>query len=113
MLTVFSSLRLLLEKEVELCHRFTPQRGMCLGRLKRPKHEKSFVAGMFTQIGPVRIGELEIRPKTPNNKWLGPILSFLSAKFLFRSKSTKWRFSSLNFGFFVLVPKSRTLTGLT
>jgi hypothetical protein len=31
--------------------------------LKVPKHEK-FVARIFTQIGPVWIGELETRPKT-------------------------------------------------
>jgi hypothetical protein len=31
--------------------------------LKGPKHEK-FVAGIFTQIRPVQIGELENRPKT-------------------------------------------------
>jgi hypothetical protein len=31
--------------------------------LKGPKHE-NFVAGIFTQIRPVQIGELENRPKT-------------------------------------------------
>jgi hypothetical protein len=31
--------------------------------LKGPKHEK-FVVGIFTQIRPVCIGELETRPKT-------------------------------------------------
>ncbi len=37
--------------------------------------------GIFTQIRPVGIGELESRQKTSKILWLGPIFSFLSAKF--------------------------------
>jgi hypothetical protein len=44
------------------------------------KHEK-FMAGVFTQIKHVWIDELETRPKTLNNLWLGLIFLFLSANF--------------------------------
>ncbi len=50
------------------------------GSLKGPKHEK-FVAGIFTQIRPVWIGEFKTRQKTPKNEWLGSSYIFLLAKF--------------------------------
>jgi hypothetical protein len=51
-------------------------------RLNGPMDE-NFVAGMFTQIRPVRIGELETRPKASKHYWLGGKFYFLSAKFYF------------------------------
>ncbi len=39
--------------------------------LKGPKRE-IFVAGIFAQIRPIRIGDLETRPKNPKKLRLGP-----------------------------------------
>jgi hypothetical protein len=41
--------------------------------LKGPEHEQ-FVAGIFTQIRPKWISELETRPKTSKNVWLWPYI---------------------------------------
>ncbi len=48
-------------------------------KLKGPKHEK-FVAGIFTQIIPVWISELETRPKISKKIGWFLIILFFSAK---------------------------------
>jgi hypothetical protein len=45
------------------------------------------VVGIFTQIKPVWIGELELKPKTSKINGWGLILLFLLAKFLFSDVS--------------------------
>ncbi len=51
--------------------------------LKGPRHE-IFVAGIFTQIRPVWVGDLGTRPKSPKSLYFcvwGLILSFISWDF--------------------------------
>ncbi len=50
--------------------------------LKRPKREM-FVAGTFTEIRPVWVGDLETRPKNLKNLCLGPYLTLYFLRFLF------------------------------
>ncbi len=87
------------------------------------------MAGIFTQIRPVQIGELENKPKTSLSATALKILSavgdsakqfltpFADSSYNFLAmpaivlKSTKWQFSSLNhqnFEFFGLVSESPT-----
>jgi hypothetical protein len=48
--------------------------------LKGPKLE-IFVAGIFTQIRPVRTGDLETRPKNEKSLWLGSYIYLFSCVF--------------------------------
>jgi hypothetical protein len=41
------------------------------------------VAGIFTQIRPVWLGELETMPKTSKNEWLGPHIFIFVAEIFF------------------------------
>jgi hypothetical protein len=50
--------------------------------LKRPKRE-IFVAGIFTQIRPVWVGDLETRPKNLKSLCLGPYINLYFLGFLF------------------------------
>jgi hypothetical protein len=50
--------------------------------IKGPKHEK-ILAGIFTHIRPVWIGELETRPKASKNLWLGPYIFIFIGEFFF------------------------------
>jgi hypothetical protein len=49
--------------------------------LKGPKREM-FVAGIFTEIRPVWVGDLESRPKNLKNLCLGPYISLYFLGFL-------------------------------
>jgi hypothetical protein len=61
-------------------------------RLKGHKHEM-FVAG---KIRPVWRGKNETRPKTSKNKWLGPYIYILKAKyFLLAMSATALQFVCL------------------
>ncbi len=53
---------------------------------------EKFVAGIFTQIRPVWIGELENRPKTSKNLRLGPYI-FIFGSEIFLGKSATVEFS--------------------
>jgi hypothetical protein len=50
--------------------------------LKGPKHE-IFFAGIFTEIRPVWVGELETRPKNLKSLCLGPYITLYFLGFLF------------------------------
>jgi hypothetical protein len=50
--------------------------------LKGPKH-KIFVAGIFTEIRPVWVGDLETRPKNLKSLCLGPYITLYFLGFLF------------------------------
>ncbi len=50
--------------------------------LKGPKRE-IFVAGIFTEIRPVRVGDLETRPKNLKSLCLGPYMTIYFLGFLF------------------------------
>jgi hypothetical protein len=47
-----------------------------------PKREM-FVAGIFTEIGPVWVGDIETRPKNLNILCLGPYITLISGYFCF------------------------------
>jgi hypothetical protein len=63
--------------------------------LKGPKHE-IFIAGIFTEIRPVWVGDLETRPKNLKSLCLGLILPYISWDFCFSTvghnakKIKKW-----------------------
>jgi hypothetical protein len=50
--------------------------------LKGPKHE-ILVAGIFTEIRPVWVGDLETRPKNLKSLCLGPYITLYFLGFLF------------------------------
>ncbi len=60
-------------------------------RLKGPKHKK-FVTGIFTQIRPVWISELETRPKTSKYEWLGPSIFAFIGEFCLAMSATEKNF---------------------
>jgi hypothetical protein len=49
--------------------------------LKGPKREM-FVAGIFTEIRPVLVGDLETRPKNLKSLCLGPYITLYFLRFL-------------------------------
>jgi hypothetical protein len=55
---------------------------MSLDSLKGPKRE-TFVAGIFTEIRPVWVGDLETRPKNLKSLCLGPYIIFISLDFCY------------------------------
>ncbi len=52
------------------------------GGLKGPKRE-IFVAGIFTEIRPVWVGDLDTRPKNLKSLCLGPYINLYFLGFLF------------------------------
>ena len=87
--------------------------------LKGPKRE-IFVAGIFTEIRPVWVGDLETRPKNLKSLCLGLILPLISWDFSFSTvgysakkyKMAIFRPKPSQIFFFGLVPKSPIHIGL-
>jgi hypothetical protein len=68
-----------------LCKKIRSRLGHAWAPLKGPKRE-IFVAGIFTEIKPVWVGDLETRPKNLISLCLGSYITlyFLGFLFLFR-----------------------------
>jgi hypothetical protein len=56
--------------------------------LEGPKLE-IFVAGIFTQIRPVWMGDLETRAKNSKNLWLGPYFYLFIGEIYFQQRRNK------------------------